>query len=340
MLQGVYMQTFIIAIIHSFIMCSIPFFTKTGTPREFVLVPTSIELCNNTSLIETKLLRWKNRINFTQHGVHDYLQHTFSDPLYAKEFLTEDLSHPLQFLQFGKESNQKLLYSISTFRLFNNKIKQCPYISADAFNAFLARLPHLLESSIHEKNSSFIKELKDGFKRILYHNFLSRFSFFQDDPEKFFDGVLEEMSKAIEKNNYIEKIIDKEQLRSYIVRFIETGIAKLLWSPYSQKEVWESVKQVAEHCRTLHETGIITEDDLDDLYQSLICRFSDFVALVGTSFELETIKAIIDDLKNNSLHLFCLEEQEQCIETRAQRLEKALEIAEISIRATLSSANN
>ncbi|MGB8467793.1 MAG: hypothetical protein WCE21_02225 [Candidatus Babeliales bacterium] len=271
-------------------------------------------------------------VQFHKRGVQEFLQHTFSRTEYAQEFLPHTFSHMLEFLQFGKDSHQNSVYVTSTIRLFGNKLKMCSYISESAFNDLLERLPTLLEAHLVKTPLSLVTEARNTLKRLMYNTFLSKFSFFKEDPDTFFEDLSGELLEGLNRTQYIQNSVDKEQLRQQLIRFLELALNKVMWSP-QEPDVWTSVKATSEYLHTLMDCAIINRDDLDDLYQSLIARFIYFLDLVGSELSLEVIQAIKADIGENRLLLLTMEEQEEFIEAKAERLLKAVERAETRVIA-------
>jgi len=272
-------------------------------------------------------------IKFTRSGVRCFLRHSFSREEYAQEFLPHNFCHLIEFLEFGKDSHQNNVYVQSTIRLFCNKVKACSYVSADAFLNIIERLPKLLESYFVKKPTSFLVDAKNTIKRTLYTLFLSKFSFFKQDPDNFFEEVSGDIIEALNNTAFVQEHIDKEQLRQTIIRFLDIALNKVIWSPLDQDEVWTSVKEIAQRLNNLHEVAIINQDELDDLFQSLVSRFMHFLELAGSDLSLELLQKIRDDIHHGHLLFLTLEEQEEFIESKADRLRKALAATEAKILA-------
>jgi hypothetical protein len=83
----------------------------------------------------------------------------------------------------------------------------------------------------------------------------------------------------------------------------------------------------------LKDQGIINQDDLDDLFKSLLERFCHFLDLAGSDLSMDVINSIKQDIVAGKLLFLELEEQEDFIETKAERLQRALLLTEAKVRA-------
>jgi hypothetical protein len=272
-------------------------------------------------------------VRFTRSGMRCFLKHTFSRREYAEELLPHNFGHFIEFLEFGKESKQNMLYIQSTIRLFSNKVKSCEYVCIDTVDNLLDRLPGLLESYFVKKPVSLFAEAKNTIKRILYSTFLSKFSFFKQNPDTFFDELSSDILTELGATNFVQTYVDKEQLRQNIIRFLELTLNKVIWTPLDQEEVWTSVKAVASRLEDLVKHEIINQDELDDLFQSLLERFLHFLDLAGADLDPHVITLIEKDIESGNLLFLQLEEQEEYLQPKVERLHKALKKLEAKIIA-------
>lgn len=265
-----------------------------------------------------------NPILFTRKGVSHFLKDIFSSRCYHEDFLPHNFTHFIEFLEHGKATNQTKLYVQSTVRLFSNKLKCSRYVTAYAFCDMVEKLPDLLDGYFREQPTSALTRFKNSVKKTLYDWFLSKFSLFQSEPDDFFEGLSEDIATQIARSATVEERVENERLRQSLIRFLEIGLNKLVWSPFDQEEVWESVKAISFKLTTLMEYDIISHDDLDDLFKSLIERFTIFLELTGSDLSLEMIDKIKEDITQGQLLLFELEEEEEFIETKSERMLNAV----------------
>ncbi len=272
-------------------------------------------------------------IKFTQSGIQHYLHNIYSHPAYARDFLPHSLSDFIQFLNYGKNTNQSRLFMVSTFRLFLNKVKATPYLSAYAFCDMLDQLPLLKDYCINE-DKNYVLSLQKTLKNIFFSFFLSKFNFFKENPDQFFDDISNEIINAVESKS-IKREVECEQLRQIIIRFLENCFHKLIWSPFDQEEVWISVKNISFKLTSLMENGIICAEELDDLFKSLLESFCHFLNITGSELSPDVIEMIKEDISNGNLLLLTLEEQEDTIESKPERLMRALIKTDAKIQARL-----
>jgi hypothetical protein len=271
---------------------------------------------------------------FTRSGMHNFLSEVFNRPEYARDFLPHNLSHYSQFLYYGKSSGNRLSYGLASSRLFINKLKASPYLSAEALSVFLDKLPPLIEDYfVINNNHSWITELKTLFKQLLYKSFLNNFTLFKQDPDTFFDQLTEQMTSAIEPKSIINESIDKETFRNQIIRFLELALNKTIWTPFEYDNAWTSFKTLASQLVTLYERNIINYDELNDLSYSLMERFIYFLDLTGSELSLNVVETMKADIASGAIILCNIEEQEECLETKTVRLRNAIMETEAKILA-------
>lgn len=273
-------------------------------------------------------------IHFTRNGIQYYLQTVFNDPSYVQNFLPYSMSHFTQFLEHAHSTKQTKAFMEYSLRLFCNKIKAAPYISALAFSDMLEKIPNLLKGyAITTYEEIDFSCIKNSIKNTLYDMFLNRFALFKQEPEKFLDDLSHDLVKKVETIYALEERIAQERLVQMLLRFLDITTLKLMWTPHDQIYVWDSVKKIANQFADLLNQGIINRDELDDLYRSLIERFCYFLDLSGSELSTDVIQKMKEDVAASDILLFSLEEQEDLIETRAERMMNALIQTEAKIEA-------
>jgi len=128
--------------------------------------------------------------------------------------------------------------------------------------------------------------------------------------------------------------IETEQLRQTVVRFLENGLDKLIWSPRDGEKTWRSAKQLASLCAALMDARIIDDiNDLIDLYWSIVRRYCYFLELAGAELPVSFYERVRSDITEASPILLQHEEQEEFIEPRGAVLMRALLAGEAQRRA-------
>lgn len=272
-------------------------------------------------------------IKFTQTGIQYYLRNVYSHPAYARDYLPHSLSDFIQFLIYGKNTQQNRVFILSVIRLFLNKIKASPYLSAYSFCDMLEQLPPLLKDYCDDSHKNYLNDLQKTLKNIFFSFFLSKFNLFKESPDQFFDDIGKEIINAVESKSQQE--VECEHLRLTLIRFLENCLQKLIWSPLDQEEVWISVKAISFKLTALMEENIINSEELDDLFKSLLESFCHFLNITGSELAPEVIDMIKEDINSGNLLLFSLEEQEDNIESKTERMRRALLETDAKVQARL-----
>jgi len=274
-------------------------------------------------------------IDFSADGLNDFFENTYNKHWYGTEFLPNNFTHMIQFLKYGKKTKQNWSYLKSVIKVFGNKLKSTTYVNSYAFLRLLKVLPNLTkqyfivpEINIFEGNQKVIND-------VLYSNFMSNFSFFKQDPQTF----LQDLSKNIVKNlqqkaGVLEQHVSIENLRQSVVRFLESGLGKLVWDPKDHKKIWKLFYATAKKIERLAENNIFTDlDSLDDLFWSLIHRFCFFLELTAQELPVNFYKKFRMKLSSSDLFMFEIAEQESAMTTKEIHLVHALFENEAKARA-------
>lgn len=277
-------------------------------------------------------------LNFTQpRTIHYFLHDVFSDKKYAFDYLPYNVgTHMAQFLEHGKKVGYKSVYMESTFRLFYNKLKACPYVCPTSFSDMLSKVPHLLEGYCSRTaDGSFFVGIEKNMVDIFVPRFVSEYSFFKSNPEEFLNKLSHDVTVMIENAFDVHDHIAREQLKQMFVRFLEMGLMKLVWDPAEQHEIWDSVKTISGQLSDTMDMGLITADELDDCYKSLLESFCRFLDLTGSDLSRDLIEDIKEDVCSDTMLMFELEEQQDYIETKRERMLGALLETEAKIEARM-----
>jgi hypothetical protein len=277
-------------------------------------------------------------LDFSQpRTVPYFLQNIMSNKRYTQDYLPYNLSsHLMQFLDHGKASKQKAVFVESTIRLFYNCLKRSPFVCNKAFSEMLDQIPLKIKSYCSACfDGSYFSQVEKNMMSIFVPTFLTQFSFFKTNPEDFLKNLSHEVAVMIENSFNAQDHVTEEQLKQMFVRFLELNVLKLLWDPADQEGAWNSVKTISVQLADVMEIGLITPDELDDLYKSVIESFCRFLDLAGSEFPLTLVDAMKEDVYSDDLLMFELEEQEQFIETKRERMIDALLEVEAKIEARM-----
>lgn len=255
-------------------------------------------------------------------GVSTFLKDIFNVPAYAQDFLAYNFLHMTELLEYGKRHDKDSIYIRSVLRLFSNKVKACQYIDAkEAFTQLLGQLPLLLESYFVIDPEKVFHSLKDLIYEIQYQKFKTMFPQFKAGPETFLSDLAEQVENAAE-------------LRRLMTVFLEVCLSKLIWHPEDQLKTWQNVKTIADQLASLYKnTMIVDQEDLNSLYITLLERYCFFLDVAAPYLGSQTFQAIRQDMQTNYTPLLDLEEQEELLESKAQRLSRCLLELEAKSRA-------
>lgn len=265
------------------------------------------------------------KIDFTRDGVSLFLNQTFNNRDYGAEYLPYSLNHLIQFLEFAHANQQSPEFIEGALRLFNQKVKNSPFVTAPALERFLDRAtPHF---QAHLAVTPF--SLWQESKHLLSTAFREKFSFAQKDPLGFFEYVSKHLASEVQTN-----MITPERVRATCMRFLSGTTDKIIWTPSAQAETWRSFKKIGDSFHALHLAKVIPDElDANELYWSLIERYCYFLKLAGTRLSLETCKVIKQDLADRSIPWLLQKEQESVLETKMERLTVAVLETEAKIHA-------
>jgi hypothetical protein len=296
---------------------------------------------NSTDTYYTKEYIYDNNLNlyapiqFTSVGIQSFLQNTFNNSLYP-EVLSNNFSHLVQFFEQAKRTKQQRAYIKSVLRLFTNKLKSTSYVNTYAFEALLEQLPGLLNEYFITFKLNELDAVQSTINELLYSSFLSKFGILKENPQLFFDSLSQEITNTLNNKYVFINEISADELRKTVIVFMELSLNKLIWSPQEQIQTWESVKRIGNHLEALAESNIIADiDDLNDLFITLIERYCFFLDIMQEELTIDFYEKIKSDLALHTFSFLELEESEEFIETKKQRLIRALAQGEAKARSTL-----
>ncbi len=273
-------------------------------------------------------------ITMTTAGIHDYIRLVYNNPQYTQEILPNDFSHLIQFLKHGIATKQSRAYLQSTLRLFTNKLKACPYVNACAFNELLEQLPALLQPHFLTTRTYAIDRLQKRINTVLYSQFLEKFDRFKADPNLFFSDLSHIILDELDAANAELTFISPKEMHKAVLTFLEIGLSKLMWSPYDKQATWHTVVSISEHLTQLLENSILANtDDLNDVFVSLTERYCYFLDIAANDLPISFYREVSQQVVSTTLPLLLLEEQEDFIESKAQRLLRSLTHAEARCRS-------
>lgn len=273
-------------------------------------------------------------VKFTNNGIQLFLKQTFNHPSYAQEILAHDFTHLLQFMDHGQKMNQKRTYCKSVLRLFSNKLKATPFVNAYAFSSMLDQLPQQLSNYFMIFKLGDLDPARLLVNEISMQYFASQVTMFKDNPKMFFDDLSMQIIDALNNRYQISEEITVEELRKSILLLLEIGLSKLVWTPDDNLDTWQLCKKIAEQLVVLIDTNIIADpDDLNDLFITLIERYCYFLDITSADLSADFFDKLKHIIASESCLLLEMDEQEQGIETKAERLMRAIMEGQARARA-------
>lgn len=243
-------------------------------------------------------------------GITRYLKDVYNHPEYSKDFLPNNFYHMMELLDHGRQTGQNTTYYKSVLRLFVNK--PMSYVNAYAFSDLLDRLPALLEDKMVVSKTKQLDSLGDIINELLYSSFISNFPAFKSNPGTFIDTVTQNIEDAVE-------------MRKLLMLFLHNSMSKLIWSPEDQHQTWYTVKAIGDRLTGLYnKTMISDQDDLNTLFVTLIDRYCYFLDLSSDRLLPSCFEKIKEDILSHSNTILDLEEQEDLVQTKSERLMNTL----------------
>lgn len=260
------------------------------------------------------------RIKFTPEGLKHFFNHKFNDQRYIKN-LPHNLIDILDFLEYAKATNQNKRFIRTTLKIFNQKFKSLAYLSAKHFTELIARLPELIDYSFY----GIENDEHTTVKNILFNEFKYKYSFFQEDPRKFVNHLSDQICRAVNIKNICLDDISADELRATILRFLETGLMKIVWFIEDETDIWTQFKETCQKIYKLKEKNILYElEDINDLILTAIDKFLFILDARGSELSIEFYEKIWTEIHENSFDWLNLEELEELLETKKNKLLKGL----------------
>lgn len=251
-------------------------------------------------------------IDFSPDGMNYYFKYVYNHPDYTN-YLPHNLSHMIQFLDYGRETNQSEAFAASVVKLFMQKVKATPYIDAESFVEFLPKFADAMKPFVTKKDATFLQEVQDVLKDRLTNVFSKYFSYFQRNPDGFMTSLSEQIAKQTNQM-YTSQHVEVEQLKKDALRFIELCANKLVWSSKDDLQVWYVCNKLADEARQCLDKEVLgNKDAFDDVCWSLVHRFCYFLELSAPTLSRDFYDQVLDDLNSKPLVLTAVDEQEDLI---------------------------
>ena len=273
------------------------------------------------------ILSFLKPVKFTQSGVRCFFKHTFNQRNYSENFLPACFLHCLDFLEYGVQLQKPNGFLESALDIFHQRLKESHWVNPYAFHILLKEFPRLFEPI----TKKYKEEQHEAVKKLIRDALLNKFSELKQSPDSFIQNLSEEIMVATHGS---DSEPTTQQLQWCICRFIEAGLNKLIWDPRDQLETWHGVKVLGTTMDILFDSAIIPDTKiLNQCYWSIIYRYCYFLESAGSEISLDVYAKIKQEMTNTALTFLYLEEQEDFIMNKFERLHKALLEGEIKARA-------
>lgn len=258
-------------------------------------------------------------IEFTPEGIAYYFKYVYNHPEYI-HYLPYNLSHMIQFLEYGIKSGQNETFAASVIKMFLQKMKAVPYVEAESLAEFMPKFTQSMKPYLDKKEVQFLQEMQVMIKEKLTQVFSKYFSSFQKNPDAFMGSLAEQIAQQTNQSA-TKQHIDVEHLKKDILRFLEICVNKLAWSSKDDIQIWYTCNRLAHECQICVEHKVLCDQNsLDDMCWSLIHRFCYFVELSQGALSNDFYAHVLHDLQTKPLVLVAIPEQEDMITSKKNHL--------------------
>lgn len=271
-------------------------------------------------------------IEFTNNGIKFFLQNIYNAHDY-KNFFCNDFTHLNQFIKFGSKTDQGLEYLEEVIRIFRQKMMSCDYINASQLICVLNKLMKHCKNYFRDFNTTDQQNALNEVKTLLYNELSTKFDKFKQDPKKFIDDTSEKICAIAFDRNHVNEL-KAQYSKLLIIRFLETGISKLLWMAEDSVYTWQEFKKLGDQLMEMRKADIIFDDlDLNEVSKCLVERFTYFLDIVGDELPNSFFEQARNELFTQKLSWLELSELEEGLTTKSDLLRNALMQAQIKAEA-------
>ena len=255
------------------------------------------------------------------------IQQDLQSSQYRQDILPNNFGYVSQLLRYGASTKQSPEYAQNVLSLFSKLLKGSEYVNSYVFSDLIKDMPDLLKHYFNSyqiesagtlllaSDLDMLERLERTVSHLVFNKFTQDFDICKKNPRQFLDDLSKQLVMATTQE------VNMELLRQILIRFLEVGLNKLVWSPKEADKSWESVKTISHQLASLMEYNIINDlNDLDELYWSLLHRYRYFIELHSTDLSLSFYQNLKSEIMSKKLMLLELEEQETFIESKASCL--------------------
>lgn len=261
-------------------------------------------------------------VEFTPNGIQTFLKETFNHPDYAEKVLPHSYNDFREFLKFGYVTDQGTDYQMQVLHIFRYKTFECDFISAGE----VLNIVNFLNSNIVylQSNKNKHNAQVEVIRNICYNSFLNNFEAFQNKPDEF---ITELAKKIVDTMDYTTCDIDcnSKSLQCELVKFLETILAKTIWSIEDQSETIDDFLQIGDSVLRLYKSGAISEKgNLQDILKLLTERFVYFVSICSDHLNDSFFEEAESKIFNFNVEWLNVEEPEAELIPKIERLRTAM----------------
>ena len=252
------------------------------------------------------------------------------------DIISQDAQHLLTLLKTIKSidlGEDKIVYSYTVCKLFNDKIKQAELVDATTLNQILKALPSLVGDYFakqEEDLSEAFTRMQEHHQSILLSQFTNHLPLSQDTAEnralELTNGLFQ--TTATHVKSMLVHNEEKIRFQQMIVRLLENVIGRSCWSLTNYESFTPSLIETADGVLSLVKTGVLDHiDDYDSIMWSLTHRAAYFLNL--TTFPLDFYQHLESQLNFGEIQFLEEEEQDSHIKSKKELFVEALTKAKI-----------
>jgi len=238
----------------------------------------------------------------------------------------------IDFWMTAHDATLDLERGYTCMRLFYNNIKSCDLIDFSVVDHVSRIMPQFLERYFEKKRSSSgeFNVMKEKIEDCLLDNFAEKLDKFQLEPDIFISDLSLNLTNLVKSRISLVKQEEdenefREKMRNIIIRFLDVSINKLVWYEDMYETIWSSFKSISNNLYNLGLKNIINDqDNLDELWDSLVRRFVWFLKEKGSVLPIELYKQIEEDLRSDVVFCLAVGEQDQNIKTKKEMIAEAV----------------
>lgn len=238
----------------------------------------------------------------------------------------------IDFWFTAKELNLGEEQAYSCMRLFYNNIKSCEIIDNTVLEQFSRATPDIFERYFETKitPTGSLNLIRENVEDLLLSQFNKRQQEIKSRPDVFISKVSYDITNLVKSKLAVIRQEEedhefREKLRTMIIRFLDMAIGKTFWYTDSYQSIWPSFLSIADNLYMTGRRKIINDqDNLDELWHSLVTRFVWWLDVKGSELPVEFYKQIEDDLHNNVVFFLEVPEQDEGIIRKKDLLAEAV----------------